>query len=233
MLFRWRFYCANDFETSVVFVGKADQLPTDAANAYQRFTEAGGTTLASIPDNCKTRPWSLIIDGLFGIGLKRDISAPYAGLIECANALAARDKCPLLALDCPSGLNTDTGVIHGATIRASQTISFIGAKPGLFTADGPDHCGQVTIASLGLASESAPEKPGRTIGLDLFSARLRPRLLNSHKGLPVTQGSSAALLAWVARHFSPLEQRYSWVAVVFISAWSTDNPLLSISSNQN
>ena len=79
------------FETSVVFVGKADQLPTDAANAYQRFTEAGGTTLASIPDNCKTRPWSLIIDGLFGIGLKRDISAPYAGLIECANALAARD----------------------------------------------------------------------------------------------------------------------------------------------
>ena len=191
------------FETSVVFVGKADQLPTDAANAYQRFTEAGGTTLASIPNNCKTRPWSLIIDGLFGIGLKRDISAPYAGLIECANALAARDKCPLLALDCPSGLNTDTGVIHGATIRASQTISFIGAKPGLFTADGPDHCGQVTIASLGLASESAPEKPGRTIGLDLFSARLRPRLLNSHKGLHGNAGiiggapgmGGAALLA--------------------------------------
>ena len=171
------------FDTRVVFTGKADQLPLDAANAYRRFTEAGGTTLASIPDDCKTRRWSLIIDGLFGIGLKREISEPYAGLIHRANALAARDKCHLLALDCPSGLNTDTGAIHGVTIRASHTISFIGAKPGLFTADGPDHCGQVTIASLGLAAESAPREPGRTIGLDLFSARLRPRLLNSHKGL--------------------------------------------------
>lgn len=88
--------------------------------------------------------------------------------------LAARDKCPLLALDCPSGLNTDTGVIHGATIRASQTISFIGAKPGLF-------CGRPRSLRAGddcIVSwlPEAPEKPGRTIGLDLFSARLRPRL---------------------------------------------------------
>ena len=60
-----------------------------------------------------------------------------------------------------------------------------------------------------------------------------PDYLTATKACTVTQGSSAALLAWVARHFSPLEQRYDWVAVVFISAWSTNNPLLSISSNQN
>lgn len=73
----------------------------------------------------------------FGIGLTRNIAGAYAELIDQANALAERDHCPLLALDCPSGLDADTGCLHGATIRASHTITFIAAKPGLFTADGP------------------------------------------------------------------------------------------------
>ena len=167
------------FGTQVVFAGQADKLPKDAADAYRRFVDAGGTTWASIPD--KTR-WSLIIDGLFGIGLKRDIAEPYAGLVEHANALAVRDACPLLALDCPSGLDADTGTLHGATICASHTISFIGAKPGLFTADGPDHCGDIHIAALDLEPGLLAGASGRTVDRELFATLLKPRLRNSHKG---------------------------------------------------
>ncbi len=167
------------FDTRVVYVGQSKDLPTDAAEAYQRFATAGGTTVPAIPDGPR---WSLIIDGLFGIGLKREISDPYAGLIRRANALATRDDCPLLALDCPSGLDADTGKLHGATIRASHTISFIGGKPGLFTADGPDHCGVVSIARLDLDPKTLAEASGHTIGLDLFGEQLKPRPRNSHKG---------------------------------------------------
>jgi len=167
------------FDTHVVSIGQAEDMPADAANAYRHYTNTGGSTIREIPDNQR---WSLIIDGLFGIGLKREISGAYAELIHQANALAARDGCPLLALDCPSGLDADTGKRHGVTIRASHTITFIGAKPGLFTADGPDQCGEISIARLELDTERIVETPGRTVGLKLFSDQLRPRLRNSHKG---------------------------------------------------
>ena len=127
---RQRFY-----EVSVVFAGEASSLPPDAAAAHQRFTACGGQTLTGIPQAPR---WALIIDGLFGIGLQREIGGALAELVHAANGLAARDRCPLLALDCPSGLDTDTGQQRGATIHASHTISFIAGKPGLYTGDGPD-----------------------------------------------------------------------------------------------
>lgn len=169
----------REVETCVVFPGKVDELPADAAEAYRRFAEAGGTSRPAIPDEPR---WSLIIDGLFGIGLKRAIASPYADLIDRANDLAVRDKCPLLALDCPSGLDADTGARLGTIIRASHTISFIGGKPGLFMADGPDHCGDVSIDWLGIPLEKLENASGRTIDIDLFSRHLQPRPANSHKG---------------------------------------------------
>lgn len=167
------------FQPQVVFVGKPKDLPMEAAEAYQRFTNAGGKTLPAIPEPGR---WSLIVDGLFGIGLQREITEPYAGLIRSANALAARDACPLLALDCPSGLDADTGKLHGATICASHTITFIGGKPGLFTADGPDYCGKISISPLDLDTALIGQASGATIGLELFTQQLQPRRQNSHKG---------------------------------------------------
>ena len=167
------------FEVHTVFVGSPRDLPMDAADAWQRFSAAGGTTLTAIPE---TQRWSLIIDGLFGIGLSREIAEPYAGFIRAANALSLRDACPLLALDCPSGLDADTGKLHGVAVRASHTISFICGKPGLFTANGPDHCGQVTIAPLELDPQAISPPTGQTISCQQFSGQLEIRLRNSHKG---------------------------------------------------
>ena len=167
------------FQTCVIFPGDAARLPRDAAAAYRRFAEAGGTTRNDIPP---ARRWSLIVDGLFGIGITRDIAGAYADLIDQANELAERDGCPLLALDCPSGLDADTGCLHGTTIRASHTITFIAAKPGLFTADGPDYCGKVSVAALDLDSDSVGAPSGRTITPHLFADLLQPRRRNSHKG---------------------------------------------------
>ena len=56
----------------------------------------------------------------------------------------------MLALDIPSGLHADTGRVLGCAVRATHTITFIALKPGLLTLDGPDHCGEITVADLGL-----------------------------------------------------------------------------------
>ena len=94
--------------------------------------------------NSRNTRWNLIVDGLFGIGLARPVEGEYAKLVDYANAQA----CPVLALDIPSGLDSDTGQVLGRAVRATHTITFIGLKPGLLTLDGPDHCGQVTVADL-------------------------------------------------------------------------------------
>ena len=167
------------FAVSLVFAGEVGRLPPDAAAACKRFLDDGGTLLDSIPAGQR---WAMIIDGLFGIGLQRPIAGRYGELVLAANTLAARDRCPLLALDCPSGLDADTGKLWGTTIRASHTISFIAGKPGLLTGDGPDHCGAISVASLDLDTERLVKATARTVGVDLLRDHLRPRARNSHKG---------------------------------------------------
>ena len=165
------------FDVRVVFGGKAEALPTDAAAAYRRFTETGGKTLTEIPDEPH---WALIVDGLFGIGLRRAPEGRYAEWIAAANRLAEHDNCPLLALDCPSGLDADTGNVLGTAIRASHTITFISGKPGLLTADGPDHSGEVTVADLDIPPGTPAD--GKLLSRTDFADRLTPRRRNTHKG---------------------------------------------------
>lgn len=167
------------FAVNLVFATDPLTLPADAKAAWQRFVEAGGKTEASIP--AETR-WALIIDGLFGIGLTRAPEGLYADWINAANHLAERDHCPLLALDCPSGLNADTGSTLGSVINASHTLTFISGKPGLLTAEGPDHCGEIRVAPLDLTLGDKFPPDARQINRQDFAVNLKKRAKNTHKG---------------------------------------------------
>lgn len=178
-------------DVRLVFPGDAQKLPADAAAARRRFLAAGGGELATIPDGVR---WRLVVDALFGIGLQRPLAGRYAELAAAANALAARCRCPLLALDCPSGLDADTGAMRGGdsggVVRASHTITFIALKPGLLTADGPDCCGTLRLAPLALDAPALAPAGGETVAVAAFAEHLKPRRRNSHKG---TYGSAGIL----------------------------------------
>ena len=63
----------------------------------------------------------------------------------------------VIAVDLPSGLNADTGQKLGAlAVRATHTLSLLTLKPGLFTADGRDHAGQIWLDDLGVAASALP-----------------------------------------------------------------------------
>lgn len=148
-------------------------------------------TLAARPDDVPAgRRWGLVIDGLFGIGLARPIEGDYARLVAVANA----QPCPVLALDIPSGVASDTGQVLGQAVRATHTITFIALKPGLLTLDGPDHCGSVAVASLGLDASALVEPGGWLVSPGLFAPSLKPRPRNFHKG----QAGSVAILGGAA-----------------------------------
>ncbi len=134
------------------------------------------TSFEQIPLNTR---WNLVVDGLFGIGLARPIEGAYAKLVAYANAQA----CPVLALDIPSGLSCDTGQILGCAVRATHTISFIGLKPGLLTLDGPDQCGQISVADLSLDKPKLELDHGWVAAPELFANILKSRPRNFHKGM--------------------------------------------------
>ena len=155
-------------------------------------------TVATASDPLPATPFQLIVDGMFGIGLARPLEGDYARLVDFVNAQA----CPVLALDIPSGLDSDTGRVLGCAVRATHTISFIGLKPGLLTLDGPDHCGEVAVADLNLPLDSSVER-GWVAEPSLFASVLKSRPKNFHKGMAGSVGilggadgmAGAALLA--------------------------------------
>jgi hydroxyethylthiazole kinase-like uncharacterized protein yjeF len=83
---------------------------------------------------------------------------------------------PLIAADVPSGLNADTGVAAALCVRAHFTLSLLTLKPGLFTADGRQACGEIWFNDLGISSNA---KPDAELIMPAASAE-RPH--NTHKG---------------------------------------------------
>jgi len=142
---------------------------------FFRVTTLGVADAAKLPDG---KRWALVIDGLFGIGLAREIRGDHARLVDCVNSQA----CRVLALDIPSGLASDTGRVLGNCVRATHTITFIAQKPGLLTLDGPDYCGEITVADLGLDAGELLAPSGWIAGPGHFPQSLEPRPRNFHKG---------------------------------------------------
>jgi hydroxyethylthiazole kinase-like uncharacterized protein yjeF len=89
---------------------------------------------------------------------------------------------PVLALDVPSGLHSDTGRVMGCAVHATHTVTFIALKPGLLTLDGPDHCGEIHVRALDLDSGPLRSATGRLLGAGILPDALKPRARNSHKG---------------------------------------------------
>ena len=169
-----------------------EYTPEDAKAAHKAFIAAGGILHSDIPETTGYR-FSLIVDGLFGIGLNQPIAATYATWVETANTLSLLDDIPLLALDIASGLNSDTGCAQELCITATHTLTFIANKPGLYTGDGPDHSGDVQVCDLdidhGLLA-LALDDAGNLNDPDLWADELPQRALNANKG----DAGSAGLL---------------------------------------
>jgi hydroxyethylthiazole kinase-like uncharacterized protein yjeF len=89
----------------------------------------------------------MLVDGLFGTGLNGQLSDAYIQLIESING----EKCPVLAVDIPSGLDCDTGEPLGAAIRADYTVTFVAVKKGFTSADTVTrYIGETYVASIGV-----------------------------------------------------------------------------------
>jgi hydroxyethylthiazole kinase-like uncharacterized protein yjeF len=166
----------GSFHRVVVFDVKGETPKAAEAQAAKSvFTSRGGSIVRAWP--ASPRP-SLVIDGLLGLGLARDVDADFAAIIERINAFDA----PVLALDVPSGLDSRTGRVRGAAVRATRTITFIARKVGLHTLEGPDHCGAIECDELGTAEDVRAIARGWLLTPEYVAPWLAPRHRNTHKG---------------------------------------------------
>ena len=164
-------------EVSLLQLGDPGRLQGDALTVAEHFKAAGGRVDAfqGLPETTE-----LIVDAVFGTGLEREVAGKWRQALERVN----RSRAPVLALDIPSGLHSDSGQILGQAVRADATISFIGLKRGMFTGDGPACCGDVRFHAL--------EVPAVVYSREILSARrldwrqqqtlLAPRSRSAHKG---------------------------------------------------
>ncbi|MBM4026346.1 MAG: NAD(P)H-hydrate epimerase [Planctomycetes bacterium] len=89
----------------------------------------------------------LIVDALFGTGLRGELDHEFRSLIEAINGLGR----PILAVDIPSGLDCDTGAPLGAAIRAACTVTFVAVKKGfLASPEASQYTGEIYVASIGV-----------------------------------------------------------------------------------
>lgn len=123
-------------------------LPPDAARSLQRAQDAGVHFADAPPTH-----WDVCIDAMLGIGLRQ---APTGATLQHIRAIRAGSGL-VIAADVPSGLQADTGHVPGESVRANATLSFLTLKPGLFTAQGRDACGDIWLNTLDVAPPSAPD----------------------------------------------------------------------------
>jgi len=122
----------------------------------------------------------LIVDAIFGHGLTRPLQGDLATLVCHLN----QSTVPVLALDIPSGINSDSGAVMGCALYASASCSFIAPKRGMYTGAGPDYVGEIYEVSLGVSPQIYAEiTPAcEVISLSSLKPLLPTPRPTSHKG---------------------------------------------------
>lgn len=162
------------FKVKVYALSAIEQLKEDALTCGRAFLQAGGQVSAF--DGVSCRADGVLVDALLGTGLNRPVSEAYAGAIGFINDVPN----PVVALDIPSGLHADTGQALGCAVEADLTVTFIALKPGLFSGEAADYCGEVLYSSLNLPDSLLAELPPAAALLS--KTPLAPRKRCAHKG---------------------------------------------------
>ncbi len=164
---------------SVLALVDPAELKGDAKTACSAAQAAG--VLAADFDVDVLAKADVVVDAIFGTGLDRLVEGRWAEAICAINAV----NVPVLSVDIPSGLHADSGCMLGHAIRAAATVSFIGLKQGLFSADGVDHCGPVRFDDLGVDAAVYQQVDVACERIDWLTLRsqLPARRKSAHKGL--------------------------------------------------
>ncbi|MBW8759806.1 MAG: NAD(P)H-hydrate dehydratase [Burkholderiales bacterium] len=168
-------------DVRVTLVGhRADRaLPDDAAWALAEARIAGVAIATEAPAAAQLEGVDLAVDALLGVGQSRALDGAMAAAVALLHTL----RCPVLAVDVPSGLSSATGAPLGdAAVRATHTLTLLTPKAGLLTGTGRELAGEPWFDDLGVAPQDDEPATASLTGSRAASALLPPRRHLANKG---------------------------------------------------
>ena len=168
-----RILSERGYECSVSFVFEESRSPEFAANKAQLWPTIG--IGSEMRDN------TVIIDAIFGTGIKGTIGEPAASVIKTINASGKR----VISLDLPSGMKTEFGNSNGIMVKADVTIAIEFPKLATLLPEAGEFAGELHVVSIGLDKGFMDGAESRYHYLDAkFADELtKPRLKFGHKNL--------------------------------------------------
>ncbi|MGB5746490.1 MAG: NAD(P)H-hydrate dehydratase [Desulfobacterales bacterium] len=226
-----RYLKQKGVHVQVYLLATANRVQGDAA-ANLKLLKPLDIPLVEIPDEASFSKYQsemagfdVWIDAILGTGLKSDVKGFFKTVIEFINGLNK----PVFAVDVPSGLNSDTGQVCGACIRASATATFAFAKTGHIIHPGAQYTGALNIVDIGIPPHIVEEVMPRQwlLTKDRIQSCLTPRMPDAHKGttghLLVIAGSPGKTGAAAMTAISALR---SGAGLVTLGIAETLNPVL-------
>ena len=139
------------WEVGVFLYGDPEKLPADARVNYERWGELGETGSFDW-DSIKAAIYQcdLAVDAIFGTGMKREFQGEVWHEVFHAFIDLRNDKKATVAVDMPTGVNTDTGELLGGALKAQLTVTFHRPKLGHYLGRGHGECGKLVVCDIGL-----------------------------------------------------------------------------------
>lgn len=166
----------------VYLLAERNQIQGDALANLQKIEQIGLKILKIGPQDAlpTISGLDLIVDGIFGTGFRGEVEDGIAKVIDYLNASGI----PILAIDTPSGLDSDSGKVAGPCIRATYTATLALPKIGQYFYPGRGRCGQIKVIDIGMPSEAVA---GEQILANLISSgkvkrSIPDRQPTAHKG---------------------------------------------------
>jgi hydroxyethylthiazole kinase-like uncharacterized protein yjeF len=142
------------FDVKILLLGRAKDLRTDEARRNWQILKESGFDAEEVTDSSDLtaaqavfNDSDVILDAIFGTGVKGTIREPEATAVDLVNA--AKLKAFVVAVDIPSGLDPTTGEAEQA-VRADLTVTFHNAKKGLLKEVAADYVGELVVADIGI-----------------------------------------------------------------------------------
>ena len=182
----------------VVVVGNLDNQSLENKLAIKKLidlqvvisyinNEADIETFTTLVDNA-----TIVIEGVFGIGLNSDIVGYYSKVISEIN----RSYAIVISIDLPSGINADNGLVMNVAIKAKHTLIIQNYKQGNLLNDALDYSGQIHILDIGII-QTLFEEPQLLLHKQYLKNKIPKRINNSHKyhfGTVLTIGGSKGMM---------------------------------------
>lgn len=150
----------------------------DALTNFQALRKIGSRLVELKGNFSEYKQADVIIDAIFGTGLDREVEGFYRETIEFINS----QPVPRVSVDLPSGLDADTGLPLGVSVKADVTVTFVLPKLGLVIYPGIDYAGKVYLVDITTPKLLEKDIPFELTTYDKALKVLKPRHPDTHKG---------------------------------------------------